>query len=142
VLNQLTDDQRKELRKREFLTYTRRNKASIPPSQPSTPLSQKQPLLPSTEKVVPPLPPPVHEFLPNPTPTEDEIQLNIDIATMFGKLNMTVPVTEMCKIPSVRREVLKLLQVPTEKEDPPIILNTMYLDRKRTTTLLSIFLWA
>jgi hypothetical protein len=44
---------------------------------------------------------------------------------------MTVPVTEMCKIPSVRREILKLLQVPTEKEDPPIILNTMYLDRQR-----------
>jgi hypothetical protein len=31
----------------------------------------------------------------------------------------------------MRREILKLLQVPTEKEDPPIILNTMYLDRKR-----------
>jgi hypothetical protein len=123
ALNQLTDNQRKELRKREYLTYTRRNKASAPPSQPTTPP-------PSTEKVVPPLPPPVHELLPKPTPT-DEIQLNIDIATMFGKLNMTVPVTEMCKIPSVRREVLKLLQVPTEKEYPPIILNTMYLDRKK-----------
>jgi hypothetical protein len=31
----------------------------------------------------------------------------------------------------MRREILKLLQVPTNKEDPPIILNTMYLDRKR-----------
>jgi hypothetical protein len=50
---------------------------------------------------------------------------------MFGKLNMTVPVTEMCKIPSVKREILKVLQVPTEKEYPPIILNTMYLDRPR-----------
>jgi hypothetical protein len=37
----------------------------------------------------------------------------------------------MCKIPSVRREVLKILQVPTEKEDTPIILNIMYLDRKQ-----------
>jgi hypothetical protein len=27
--------------------------------------------------------------------------------------------------------MLKLLQVPTNKEDPPIILNTMYLDRQR-----------
>jgi hypothetical protein len=26
---------------------------------------------------------------------------------------------------------LKLLQVPTKKEDPPIILKTLYLDRKR-----------
>jgi len=65
-LNQLTDDQRKELRKREYLTYTRRNKASTPPTQPTTPP-------PSTEKVVPPLPPPVHEFLPKPTPTKDVI---------------------------------------------------------------------
>jgi hypothetical protein len=105
------------------LTYTRRNKTSAPPSQPTTPP-------PSTEKVVPPPPPPVHELLPKPTPI-DEIQLNIEVAAMFGKLNITVPVTEMCKIPSVRREVLKLLQVPTEKEDPPIILNTMYLDRQK-----------
>jgi hypothetical protein len=58
--------------------------------------------------VVPPPPPPAHEFLPYPSPI-DEIQLNIDVATMFGKLNMMVPVTKMCKKPSVRREVLKLL---------------------------------
>jgi hypothetical protein len=31
----------------------------------------------------------------------------------------------------LRRGIFKLLQVPTEKEDPPIIFNTMYLDRKR-----------
>jgi hypothetical protein len=42
---------------------------------------------------------------------------------------MMVPVTKMCKIPSVKREVLKVLQVPTEKEYPSIILNTIYLDR-------------
>jgi hypothetical protein len=85
ALNQLTDDQRKELRKRAYLTYIRINKASVPPSQPTSPP-------PSTEKVVPPLPPLVHEFLPKPIPI-DEIQLNIDIASMFGKLNMMVPVT-------------------------------------------------
>jgi hypothetical protein len=37
----------------------------------------------------------------------------------------------MCKIPYVRREVLKLLQVLTEKEYPPIIMNNIYLDRKK-----------
>jgi hypothetical protein len=52
--------------------------------------------------VAPPPPPPLHEFLSEPTPT-NEIQLNIDIATMFGKLNMTVPVTKMCKIHFLRR---------------------------------------
>jgi hypothetical protein len=114
------------------LTYARRNKASVPPQQPSTPLQPEVEVpLPSTERVVPPLPPPVHELLPKPTSTEEEIQLNIDVSAMFGKLNMTVPVTEMCKIPSVRKEVLKLLKVPTKKEDPPIILNTMYLDRQK-----------
>jgi hypothetical protein len=122
-LNQLTDDQRKELRKREYLTCTRINKSSSPPSQPAIPP-------PSIEKVVPPPPPPVHELLPKPAPTYD-IQLNIDVTSMFGKLNMIVPMIEMCNIPYVRRVILKLLQVLTEKEDPLIILNTMYLNQKK-----------
>jgi hypothetical protein len=50
----------------------------------------------------------VCEFIPKPTPTHD-IQLNIDVGSMLGKLNMTVPVTEMCKIPSMKREILKIL---------------------------------
>jgi hypothetical protein len=32
----------------------------------------------------------------------------------MGKMNMSVPVVEMCKIPSVRREVLKALKVQDE----------------------------
>jgi hypothetical protein len=90
---------------------------------------------PSIEKVVPPLPCPVHELLLKPAPTKKEIQLNIDIAAMFGKMNMTVCVTEMCKIPSVRREFLKLLNIPIEKEYPPIILNTMYIDGQKNSNL-------
>jgi len=117
----LTDDQKNELR-REILTYRRKN-ASTPSSQPNTPL-------PSVEKLAPPPPPLVCELLPKPTPTDD-IHLNIDVANMFGKLNMMVPVKDMCKIPSVKMEILRILPVPTEKEDPPIILNTMYLDRPR-----------
>ena len=122
-MNKFTNDQKKGLRRRENLTYTRRNKSSAPPSQPDTPL-------PLVENVAPPPPPLVCELLPKPTPADD-IQLNIDVASMFGKLNMTVPMTEMCKIPSVKREILKVLQVPTDKEYPPIILNTMYLDHLR-----------
>jgi hypothetical protein len=57
----LTDDQRKKLRKREFSTYTRRNKTSIHPSQPSTlPYPEAIAPPPFIEKVVPTLPPPVH----------------------------------------------------------------------------------
>jgi hypothetical protein len=57
--------------------------------------------------VAPPPPPLVCKLLPKSTPIDD-IQLNIDVASMFGKLNMTIPMIEMCKIPSVKREVLKV----------------------------------
>jgi hypothetical protein len=59
----LKNDQRKEIKKREYLTYTRRNKASTPTSYPDTPPS-------SIEKVVPPPPPLVHELLPKPIITQ------------------------------------------------------------------------
>jgi hypothetical protein len=107
---------------------TSEKKNSSQPTKPASIQSKKTTPQP-TKKVVPPPPPPVQELLPKPTWAE-EIQLNIDVPTMIGKMNMTVPVTEMCKIPSVRREVLKLLKVPVEAEDPPIILNTMYLGWK------------
>jgi hypothetical protein len=93
----LKNDQKKELRRSEILTYTGSKNVSAPPSRPD----------PSAEKVAPSPPPSVCELLPKPIPTDD-IQLSIDVASMFGKLNMTVPVTEMCKIPSVKREVLKV----------------------------------
>jgi hypothetical protein len=124
-LNQLIGDQKKELRRREFFTYTRINQDSSPPSHLAT-------HLPSAEKVSPPPPPLVHELLPKTNPTY-EIQLNIDVAAMFGKMNMMVLVTYMCNIPSMKREILNILQVPTKKEDPPIILNAMYLDWQRDT---------
>jgi hypothetical protein len=122
ALSKLTGDQKNKLKRRENLIYTVKNA--------STPSSHLHTHVPPAEKMAPPLPPPVCELLPNPTPTDD-IQLNIDVANMFGKLNMKVPVTEMCKIPFVKTEVLEILQVPTEKEDPPIMLNTMYLDRPK-----------
>jgi hypothetical protein len=89
--------------------------------------------------VAPPPPPTICEFLPKPT-SIDDIQLNIDVANMFGRLNMTVPVTEMCNIPSIKREILKILQVSAEKEDPAIMLNTMYLNQPRDNPHLYISL--
>jgi hypothetical protein len=76
--------------------------------------------------VPPPPPPPVHDLLPQPAPTDEDLHLNIDVPGMIGKMNMLVPVVEMCKIPSIRREVLKALKVQDEAGDPPVILNTMY----------------
>jgi hypothetical protein len=73
-------------------------------------------------------------FSRKPAPTDEELRLDIDVPTMIGKMNMSVPVVEMCKIPSVRKEVLKALKVPTEVEDPPVILNTMYHGQQREET--------
>jgi hypothetical protein len=78
----LTDDQKKELRRREILTYTRIKNSSTPPSHPDTPL-------PLAEKVDPRPPPLIYELIPKPTPTND-IQLNIYVVSMFGKLNIMV----------------------------------------------------
>jgi hypothetical protein len=102
VLNQLTEYQRKELKKSEILTYARRNKIPIFPPQTSEKKTSYQPTKQAsvqpkktapqpTKKVVPPPPPPVQELLPKPT-QEKEIQLNIDVLAMVGKMNMTVPV--------------------------------------------------
>jgi hypothetical protein len=95
ALSKLTDDQRKDLKRREILVYKRKN-ASAPSSQPNAPL-------PPAKKVAPRPPLPVCELLPKPTPADD-VQLNIDVANMFGKLNMTVPVTEMCNVMSRSQE--------------------------------------
>jgi hypothetical protein len=104
VLNQLIEDQRKELRKKEILTYDRRNKTSNPlPQPPTPPHPEVGSPLPYTNKVVPPPPPPVLELLLEPTSAEEDIQLNIDVSAMFGKLNMVVPVIELCKLSSVRK---------------------------------------
>jgi hypothetical protein len=45
---------------------------------------------------------------------------------MVGKMNMSVHVVEMCKIPSVRKEFLKTLKIQDDVGDPSVILNTMY----------------
>jgi hypothetical protein len=123
------------LKKREILTYAKRNKTLVPPPQTLVhPPPQKQASSQRrkeathqiAKKVTPSLPPPVHDLLPKPTQIDKEIQLNIHVPAMIGKMNMSLPVVEMCKIPSVRREVLKALKVPNEEEDPLVIFKTMY----------------
>ena len=47
------------------------------------------------------------------------------------KMNMSIPLIGMCKIPSIKREVLRTLKVPAEEEDPLVILNTMYHGQQR-----------
>jgi hypothetical protein len=113
VLNQMDEDLKDKLRKKEILTYSRRKKVQAPPP-------------PTTKEVHPPPPPPVHDLLPQPAPSDEELHLNIDVSPMMGKMNMSVPMVEMCKIPYVTKNVLKALRVQDEARDPPVILNTMY----------------
>jgi hypothetical protein len=49
-------------------------------------------------------------------------------------------VVEMCKIPSIRREVIKALKVPDDAEYPPVILNTMYHGQQRDEKQTSFYL--
>jgi len=87
VLNQMIDDHRKELKKRETLTYATRKMIPIPPTQNSV-HSQPQKKSPShmrkeapsqlrkespsqpTRKI---LPPPLHALLVKPTQIDEEI---------------------------------------------------------------------
>jgi hypothetical protein len=81
--------------------------------------------------VSPPPPLLMHNLLPKPIPANEEIQLNIYVLAMIGNMNMSTPIVEMCKIPSIRREVLKVLKVPDEAKYPSVILNTMYHGQQR-----------
>jgi hypothetical protein len=83
----------------------------------------------------------MHDLLPRPMPTNEEIQLNIDVSIMMRKMNMSVHVVEMCKVPSVRREVMKAFKVPYEAKDSLVILNTMCHGQQSDDNLLSIFRW-
>jgi hypothetical protein len=98
ILNQMDEASKERLRREYILAYSRKDKIVVAP--------------PPTPKIVPPPPPPpVHDLPPQPTPTIEDFQLNIDVTNMMGKMNMVVPLTEMCKIPSVRKEVLKSLKL-------------------------------
>jgi hypothetical protein len=85
----LDEASKERLRRREFLTYSRRNKA------PKTSVR--------VANTVPPPPPPLVEaLLPQPVQKKEDIELSVDFQSMVGKMNMVVPMVEMCKIPSVR----------------------------------------
>jgi hypothetical protein len=78
------------------LTYARRNRVLVPPPSAKVPPSQENKDPPQPIKEVRPPPSPlIHNFLPKPMPTNEEIQLNIDVSIMMGKMNMSVPVVEM-----------------------------------------------
>jgi hypothetical protein len=81
---------KEKLSKRDILTYFRRNKVLAPP-----PLA--------TKEFHPPPPPLVHDLPLQPILENEDLYLNIDIPSMIGKMNMVVPMFEMCKIPSVRK---------------------------------------
>jgi hypothetical protein len=117
-----------KLNKKEILTYSRRNKVQVPPP-------------PSTKEVPPPPPPLVHDLLPHPAPANEELCLNTDVPSMMGNMNMSIPVVEMCNIPSIRREVLKALKVQDEAKYPLAILILCIMGAKEKILPLFIFPW-
>jgi hypothetical protein len=97
ALNQLDENTKNELRKKEILACARRNRVPVPP--PSTlipPLQAKEDPPQLVQEVPPPPPPSMHNLLLNPVPTNEEIQLNIDMTTMTRKINILVPIVDMC----------------------------------------------
>jgi hypothetical protein len=120
----MDEDMKYKLRKNEIMTYLRRNKVLVPPPQATKKGVPPPPL--ASKEISPPPPPSVHDFLPPPVPSIEELHLNIDVPDMMGNMNMSIPMVEMCKIPSVRREVLKALRVQDEAGYSPVILNTMH----------------
>jgi hypothetical protein len=79
ILSQMDEGLEEKLRKKEIFTYSRINKVLVPP-----PLAMKE--LP---------PPPIHDLLPYPAPTNEYLFLNIDVPGMIGKINMPVPMVNM-----------------------------------------------
>jgi hypothetical protein len=69
---------------------------------------------------------------PQPTlPKTDDIDLNIDMASILAKVNVPIPLTEIMKIPSLRDKVKKFLSIQDESKDPPVLLQTMHYDQSK-----------
>jgi hypothetical protein len=82
--------QGRNLRKGITSVHETKEKTPVPPTDPKLP-QQKIP------------PPPVSRLLPNPTfPKTNDIDLNIDFDSVLEKINVTVPLKEIIKIPSMR----------------------------------------
>lgn len=67
---------------------------------------------------------------PQPTwPKNDDIKLNIDMASVLEEVNVHIPLTKIMKTPSLRDKVKRFLSIQDESEDPPILLQAMHYDR-------------
>jgi hypothetical protein len=127
ILNQMDEESRERLRKKEIQVYTRKKNA--PETLPSDPrLPRGRPPLPSSDS------PPPQPILPK----SNDIDLNIDMANILAKVNIHVPLTEIMKIPSMRDKVKRFLSIQEESEDPPILLQANHFERsKRNMHLFS-----
>jgi len=88
VINNLYEESREKLKRRELQVYTRQKKV---PQAPPTESKLPQHKLP---------PPPVSRLLPNPTlPKTNNIDLNFDLESVLAKIDITMPLKEIIKIP-------------------------------------------
>jgi hypothetical protein len=60
----------------------------------------------------------------------EDFKLNVDLSSMLSKVNIHVPLTEICKIPAMKKEVKKLLIL----DDPPINISSQYFNGRINST--------
>jgi hypothetical protein len=110
ILNQMNEDSKERIRKREYLTYSRRKKAlDTSPSNPKPP------------HIIYPLPLDTIAPLQPTLPKNDNIDLNIDMASVLAKVNVTIPLTKIMKTPSLRDKVKIFLSIQDDFEDPLVV---------------------
>jgi hypothetical protein len=59
----------------------------------------------------------------------DNIDLNIDMASVLEKVNVPIPLIEIMKIPSSRDKVKRFLSIQDDSKDPLVLLQAMHYDQ-------------
>jgi hypothetical protein len=112
VINNLDEESREKLKRKELQVYTTKNKVLQAPSTGPKLPQQKLP------------PPPMSRLLPNPSlPKTNNIDLNFDLESVLAKINVTMPLKETIKIPSMKNRFERFFKVQNESVDPPIMLH-------------------
>jgi hypothetical protein len=101
VLNNLDQESREKIKKKEVQVYRRKN-----PKQPTTDQ---------------PKPPPLKVLLPRTSKT-GKVDLNFDFEGDLSKMHVNVPLKEAIKIPSIKEHFDTFFSGSDEPMDPPIML--------------------
>jgi hypothetical protein len=108
MINNLDQESRGKLKKKEFQVYTRKKWMNQPLS-----------IGPTTSQ---PKPPPMNILLANKYPKADNIDLKFDLEGELSKMHVTIPLREVIKVPSIKERFEKKFNMLDEPMDPPIML--------------------